>query len=416
MTKLLSQLLEAQEPQFRQTINRLESASGHNCHDIHLSESINRETREKIKLLSLDPDDTTNEELYYSLQEKVRSDDAKLVKKLRNIAASNISAEGDIAAGMCRAVSDNLLNKQSFGVKNIAIKRYLSKSIPKKTMKLLGYRSISSMLKHEPVALIIIAAKELEPISWLKSYNHFLLGLTSRDCEDRNIAIYNLKNSRWGSFTKIIIENKQQTVLLSKELTSIMILSLPDNQEPTPGLTTATLALALNSVNAIITSGSYLKLSQVTADFGQRLMSCVSVEPTLGFSLLEQSLSWETVMRFFYHMVGKIDSALTEQVDIETMINWQPIEAFIQKIEPELSFWLNSSHLGRADSNSVLSMNILDNALNLCNGRQFKDNFYGHLQRALWQEFILRYIRPDLLREAINTELQPKLAAELVEA
>ena len=128
MTKYLSQLLEAKEPHFRQTVQKLESASGYSCNDIRLSENIVTETRKKIRDLGLDPEDTTGEELYYALQEKLRTDDANLVKRLRQISARNVSAAGELSEGIAFAVSQITEGSKVFVIKASVIKRFLEKN------------------------------------------------------------------------------------------------------------------------------------------------------------------------------------------------------------------------------------------------------------------------------------------------
>lgn len=411
MTKLLSQLLEAKEPQFHQTIQRLEFASGYNRHDIRMCENLIVHTRDKIKTLQLDPDDTTNQELYLALLAKLTADETHLVKRLRTLAASNITAEGNISDGIAYSVENIARGNTSFGLKKSVVKRWLSNNPPKKTMKILGYRSVPSMIKHEPIPLLVAAAIKLEPSSWVKSYLESARKSSARDCEDKMISVYCPNKARWSEFCSEIIDNKRQTVIINKELAAIIVLPLKDNQPPI-GLTLATLAIGLNGLNTILSFGSYLKLSQVTSDFGHRLELAIKDDPKLGFSELNTDLSWETIQRFFHHMAGSIEDFLEENINIEEIISWQPIEAMLSKIEPKLDFWHDTAHLARHDGQSSVSFNILDVAMNLCNKRLFNQHLHYHQQRALWQEFILRYIRPELLKEAIDQELQPKLATE----
>ena len=412
MTKLLSDLLEAKEPEFRQTVQRLETASGNANHDIHLSEAIIQLSRVKLKALKLDPDDTTGEELFRALQSKLQQDDAKLVKTLRQISVNKNSAAGNLSQGVAHAVSSLAKDNYGYGVKSIIIKRLMLKSVPKKTMKMLNYRSAASMIKHEPVGLLVIAALKLESNSWISQYRQALSTMTAQECEQRPVTVYCLVSEKWQTFSKLYINQYQQTVAFNKELTSIVIMNLP-SIDPTPGLTTATLAIALSSLNAIRSSSSYLQLTQVTRDFGQRLVEVTNTEPKLGVSALESQISWETIQRFFHQLTDKIDHELEAQHELSEIKGWLPIETMMCMIAPELEFWKAAGHLAKHYHPIIISMNILDNALSLCNNRSYTKQYKVHAQRTLWQEFVLRYIKLDLLKAAINLELQPKLAAEL---
>src|SRR5580698_6871724 len=85
MTRYLSQALGAEEPHFSQSVAALEQASGLPSEDIRLSSEIMQRAREKIAALGLDPKDTTAEELYGVLHERLRKDDT-LVRDALHIA------------------------------------------------------------------------------------------------------------------------------------------------------------------------------------------------------------------------------------------------------------------------------------------------------------------------------------------
>jgi len=411
MTKLLSQLLQAQEPNFHQMVQKLESISGYQRQDIRFTEDLIKSTKEKIAKLQLDPEDTTNQELYLALLERLTQDELRLIKNLRRAAAINVSAEGNVDDGMIYYLNKLTSQNKSYGLKNSAVKRWLIINPPKKTMKLLGYRSVASMLKHEPVPLIVIAAIRLENANWVKNYLDSLKAAQSKDCETKEIKIFCPKEDKWNMFCREVLYNNKKTVLINKELSALFI--LPDNNNyPIKGLTIATLAIALNGLNAILISGSYLKLSQLTSDFGQRLESIVREEPKLDFTLVDSNLRWETIVRFFYLTKNKIENMLEENLGLEEIISWKPVESMISKIEPSMQFWQGTSHLAKHDGHSSVSLNVLDVALNLCNQRSYDQHITHHQQRTLWQEFIIRYIKPELLKQAIDQELQPKLAYE----
>jgi len=411
MTKLLSQLLEAQEPNFHQMVQKLEAISGYQRHDIRFTEDLIKNTKEKIAKLELDPEDTTNQELYLALLEKLTVDELRLIKNLRRVAAINVSAEGNVDDGMLYYLEQIAAKNTSYGLKNSVVKRWLIANPPRKTMKMLGYRSIASMLKHEPVALLVIVAVRLENAAWVKNYLEHLKSAQSKDCESKLIKIYCPKEDRWQKFCQDIMNNNKKTVLVNKELAA-MFIYLDDNNYSVKGLTVATLAIALNGLNAILISGSYLKLSQLRSNFGQRLESIVREEPKLDFSLVDSNLSWETIQRFFYLTKIKIDNIIEENLDLEELTSWRPIELMISKIEPSMHFWQGTSHLAKHDGKDSVSFNILDVALNLCNQREYNKHITHHQQRTLWQEFLVRYIQPELLKQAINQELQPQLAYE----
>src|SRR4051794_10224877 len=117
MTRFLSEALEAPEPFFRQGLRRLEAANGHPNTDIRFSSEVRQATYGKLKQLGLDPRDTTQKELFQALQERVKADDARLVKTLRRQAAQYVSAEGKVVDGMVHALKNMPGNHSCFALK-----------------------------------------------------------------------------------------------------------------------------------------------------------------------------------------------------------------------------------------------------------------------------------------------------------
>ena len=85
-----------------------------------------------------------NPELYAALQEHLKHDDERLVQALQQASGD----PDDVLAGVAHALQSLPLAGSCFALKGTVAKRYLKKSVPKKAMKQLGYRSFDSMLKH----------------------------------------------------------------------------------------------------------------------------------------------------------------------------------------------------------------------------------------------------------------------------
>ncbi len=412
MNRTLSLLFEAQEPNFHHVLARLEAAGSHVSHDIRLVEHVNSLCRDKISALGLDPHDTTGEELYRALQVKLAGDDQLLIKRLRAMSAQHINAEANVTDGLIYALEQASVEKFGYGIKNAVLKRILTKIPPKRTMRSIGYRSIASMLKHEPLALLTSVAINYESETWLKQYRQQVKALKPKDCETRAVAVYGLNRNHWRKLSLELAPIIKQTVIVERELSTLVILDVPSNN-PKAGLATATLGLGLSGLNEIHSSANYLKISQVSPNFGERMSECVIEEPKLSIGLLDTPLSWETVQRFVHKLKGALELDKEDHLDVWELIGWQPIEKMLVRIAPELKFWQDSGHLAQLDKTRPVSLNILDNSLNLFNHRDYDQRVYRSAQRNLWQELVIRYIRPDLLVQAINNELQPKLALEL---
>jgi len=411
MTRFLSQALQAPEPFFRHGLQRMEAANGHPNNDIRFSTEVQQATRQKLHELGLDPADTTPQELYQALQVKIRADDAKLTRTLRTLAATHVSAVGDVTDGMVQALRSIPDAKRCYAMKPNSFKRIIKILPPKKAMKRLGYRSVASFLKHESPANILIAAWLSEDARWQKRLLEQYKRLKPSDFENRTIAISKVSFKHWPELAEEIVASRRHTVISFKELGVVAFLPLPARVPS--GIVTASLALAIHELNEIRATSSYLKLSQVRADFGEVVKTVARNEASLHSQLLDRPVPWHIIQRYYARLKDHFREEVFEpHIRLEDMI-WQPLERTLSAIEPSLAFWHGSGHLGLTHAWTPVSLNLLDAALNYCNGLPFERRIARHFRESLWHELLLRYLQPATVEQTVMHELQPDLANEL---
>jgi hypothetical protein len=414
MTRFLSESLQAPEPSFSLGLKRLEAANGNPSADIRFTTEVNHDTRQKLQQLGLDPKDTTAEELYHVLQQRVQADDISLTRTLRTVAASHVSAEADVADGIIRTLEDLPDSRRCFALKNTVAKSIIKQLPPKKAMKVLGYRSLDSMLKHEQPVYIMAAAWLAEGSSWQHKLLDRYKKLTTADFEQRNIQLLSLRNARWRKLADSVVEDRRHNLLALREMGALLFLPLPN--DVAPGTVTASLSLALHEINEIRAASTLLKLSQVKKDFGGVVQMIVRDEPGFQSNLLDQTVPWHLIQRYYARIGDKIKEDMFEPyIELEDMA-WQSVERTLSNIEPGLAFWHNSGHLGLLHQGKLVSLNIVDAALNCCNQLQFDQRMVQHFQRSLWHELLLRYLKRDTVEQVISGELQPELVKETVTA
>ncbi len=411
MTRFLSEALQAAEPAFRQGLKRLEAATGHPNHDIRFSAEVMQGSSTKLRELGLDPHDTTAEELYHALQERIRADDKRLNRTLRTLAATHVSAEADAVAGMVHALKELPDSRRCFAVKGSVIKSLLKKQPPKKAMKQLGYRSLDSFLKHETPATMLAAAWLCEGLQWRSKLLDRYRQLKPADFESRSIALVQPATKRWQELAKEAVSRDKHNLLSFRELGAIVFLPLPDDSPA--GTITASLCLALHELNEIRSVSTFLKLCQVRADFGKIVQAAVIDEARLNSNLLDRPVPWRLVQRHYADSKQSSEShAFEPHLELEDMV-WRPLENSLARIEPHLAFWRGSGHLGLLKDGQSVSFNIVDAATSLCNQLSFEHRVTHYFQNSLWHELLLRYLQPEAVERAVTHELQPALAEEL---
>lgn len=412
MTRILSDILQTDQSRFQLRLRELERASGHHNADIRLSVEVVQAAKDKIQALGLDKEDTTAEELYHMLSQRVSQDDVRLERALRTRAALHISAEADLMAGMVHALQHDAAGLHSFAIKPAVLKRALKKVAPKRVQKGLGYRSLDAMLRTESPAALVGAALSIESAAWRRSWIDTYKHIQAHDFEERALTIISPHGKRWQSLAQKMVADRAHTVMGISELGALIVLPLPE-QHP-PGMVVATVALALHEINSITANATYLRASQVHGDFASRVQAVARGDVQLQTPVSRQAMPWSLVQQYFARVRATISEDIFGPYVEAADFQWRDIEARLADICPSMEFWKQTGYLSFLERGKGVSFNILDAAINCCNNVAYEYRSVQHAQQELWHELTLRYLNHESLEEAITSVLQPALAHETV--
>lgn len=196
MSRLLAGLLAQPEEAIGKTIARLEKKTAYPSEDVRFVADNTRLLRAKLSKLGLDPDDTTGEELYYALRAKFDRDCRHIDDALDVDGGISFHKRLDKALQLAAHIADG---REAWVLKSASAKGLLKQLPPKRLMKLLGYRSVESMLKREEVAGLFIGAVFCESISWQKKIGAKIARLEPTSFELRPTKLIKLPPERYGS-------------------------------------------------------------------------------------------------------------------------------------------------------------------------------------------------------------------------
>jgi hypothetical protein len=229
VNKTLARLLGKPEAEIAKLISKLETSCGFPSEDVRLVAENKQRIRTKIAQLQLDPDDTTDKELYHALLARFEKDAQLLDKALGVDSTTGLSDRIDKAIQLvdyAAKVDDLWVPKTS------VVKSALVKFPPKHVAKLLHYRSAKSLIKRENPAEIYLAGSVIESATWLKSINGHIIRLSNSFFKLEPVKIVNLESSRWEGFSGpssyVVIGKPVGAVAIwpSKELQNAPVLSL----------------------------------------------------------------------------------------------------------------------------------------------------------------------------------------------
>jgi hypothetical protein len=407
MTRYLSSALGAEEPIFSQSIQQLEQASGRPSADIRLSVDMQAATRQKIAALGLDPEDTTGPELYSALHERLKHDDVRVRTVLR---ISSDASAMDILASVEELITTLEVPKHCFALKAATAKRLFKKKVPKNAMKRLGYRSVESMLKHEPVAQLYAAALMVESPSWQKAFYEQYAQLRPSDFEVRPMHIVMPYSKKWLELAASFTVKAKHNLLTFKELGTIII--LPMNGQ-TEGLAITSLLLGLHAMNDIRVYSSYTKLQQVKPHFGEMVRAAAVAEPQISAQLAGQPVTWRTIHRYYARLKHAYYPEIFEPHVQPEDLTWAQAEDIVAQLEPALSFWQGTQSLALLHEGQPVSCNMLDVALSYYNHLPFADRIVHFVRENLWHELISNYLNQQNVEEAVGRQLSYELADDL---
>lgn len=403
MTRFLRSALGAPEPTFSQGIRQLEQAAGAPSHDIRLTSDVVRQVKVKIAELGLDPEDTTGPELYEVLRQRLQHDES-LVRFRLGISVDAPSAQ--VIARVSQFLSKSEVQKNCFTIKTSVVKKMLKSKPPKVAMKRLGYRSVDSMLKHEPPAQLFVAGQLYESAAWQRGFFGQYQKLRPSDFESRHMQILHPKSEKWQQVARDFAAANRRNIVGFRELGVVLVLPLEKNLD---GLAITTLLLAIEELNTIRAYSSFVKLQQVKPTFGQIVQQAAKGHLLTGAAIAGHAVPWQMVQRYYAKFSDAYRSELFEPHVQPEDLSWQSGEETLAQLEPTLRFWQGTEMLALLHENEPVSLNILDVALSHTNHLGFGNRVAHYFRTNLWHELMTRYLHQQNLEEAVSAQLSNEL-------
>lgn len=409
MTRYLAETLEINPLEFKNKTTKLESRTKHPRHDIRLTSEISAALNTSLKCLELDPSDTTAKELYYSLNQKLKNDDQKLLKEIRTLAAKKVNLEANVSDGIKILLDEIKIDGLCFGLKSRSFSKLIKKMPPLKVMKALNYRSIESLFKHEPISLIILAINNFESKSYLNRYYLNYKKLKPTDFELRKISIIQSRSKKWDRILESIAVKTNLSSIACYE-TSCLIL-LPEVNYPKTGKLTRSIIEDINEISKIMAVSTFIKLNQVNANFGQILYEIAEREPVVNINEIEHSVSWSHA----HSTLAKKNLILDIPQLSDEDFSLSNLSHKLSEVVEDFKFWERTSFLAYIRNNEVISLNILDVSENLTKQLEFEARKLNHLKKSLWEEFIGRYITPELIKDSLENNQNINMPIEIAD-
>ncbi|MCA9344207.1 hypothetical protein KC946_00030 [Candidatus Saccharibacteria bacterium] len=405
MSRVISQLLNAKEPDFSIAISNLEHKSGNPSVDVSLTSKIQGSVYRKIREIGLDPNDTTDNELYRGLQSMIALHNKFLSDKIGLTEDQSVSKQMSV---IIKKIYDLPIPSKSWAIKKSVAKKLLKECPPKKVKSALGYKSLDSMLKREKVENLLTYARICETNTWNKKFIKSYKKLQPSDFENRQIKISVIKNKKLADCYKKYISDKHHNVVVIKEHGVIANLPLPVRN--LPGLAITLMPLMLHFINEVRSYSAITKMHQMHPDFSQQLIEITMQDPDNFIRLEGQPIPWKVVQRHYGNKEHLAYPELFEPHIQADDLYWRKAESVLYWIEPALKFWEDLDYVAALYPNSIVPLSLMDNAVSFCNKLEFGSHSTSYFRDSLWNELLLQYLGQSSFEQEIIEQLDGKIS------
>ncbi len=397
MSRLLVDLLGVKEREFRGLIDRLEDVCMQPSLDIRLSAEIITKTREKARALGLDAGDTTPKEMFFALKGRLEQDDMKLKKALK-IDGKNPE---QIAKALSKTAHKLSAKEKVLCLTSAGSKRVLEAVPPRKTLRALKLRSLSSVLKREdPKALYALAA-HLEDESWRSQVHAKMKRLQSKDITWQSVTVTTIP-AVW--FSKIEDKIKHHGIqIVCPDTGSVVV--LPVIKHLAPGSSVLALGLILQSAQRLSVDSLPYRRAGFMQGYSTILQQIAHGEHTQLATIHGLAPSWRAVHELVSR--GLIVEQTPEIVLSLNDLSWQSTEMKLASIVSEFDFWVDTHYLASKADPKPVSLHLLDVARAVVVSATYGEQSVIHLEGSLWNELQIRYLHHDSLSKYLVSQLRP---------
>jgi hypothetical protein len=291
--------------------------------------------------------------------------------------------------------------RMAWVLKHASAKRLLKAHPPKALMKMLGYKSLDSMLKREPIHELFAGLLLVESASWYEKFLSNYHTLLPMDFEKRAIEVCVLDKAKWQHAAKSFAQKQHHNIMHLRDIGTVVILPLPFAARP--GLVITLLPMVLHHINEIRLYSAYYKLHQMQLGFGERIALSLLRDEGAELTVAGQKVHWRVAQRHFSRAKRHAE-VLEPHVEAEDLA-WRRAEEVLFRLEPALHFWHETDFVAESVGKKPISFNLLDAALNFLNDLPYEDRVFNHFRESLWNELFVRYISEPALEAQVLRQL-----------
>lgn len=403
MSRVISDILNAPEPHFSHVIKQWEQSSGKAGQDIRLVSEISHARKKALKSLHLDEIDTTPRELFFALRHRAIQTNQELEKVL---GVTQQLTPTELINKIVSFVDDLAINRDVWVVKHAVTKQILLKQCPKKTLKILGFRSIDSVLKRSNANEILALAYQIESPEWVSKLHVQHKKFTPTDFQATRSQMFIIDEAKAAKLQKGGYSTSR-IIVPTYETGTVMIVPPAKRFE----LDTLALTLALlQTLYELRVYSAYFRLNSVKDNFGSLVHG--AIHDGLGGSIKETEIGWKVLQRHFNRKPEAFEDVEQPHLQQDDILLVAPLDALLDRL-PDMEFWRDHTYVYMFDGERPVSLHVLDVVTNASNNLGYENSVHMHLSQQLWEELGLRYLAHDIIHKEVIERYGDDLSAEI---
>ncbi len=383
MNRLISEVLDAPEPHFSHAIKNWELLSGGSGHDLRLLSDIAQARVHALRELQLDETDTTQRELFFALRQRATATNQEMTALLK---INDNDTSEEVVLKIIAFIDSLSIQREVWIMKHSVVKQLLKKHCPKKLLKILGLRSIDSVIKRTSAYELLALAYQTETPEWTLKMHTYFKKLKPTDFQAGRSSVYTTDKNRVAKLHKGGYASSN--ILLPNYETGTVLVVLPSQRFPLDVIA-ITLSL-LQTLYELRVYSAYFRLISVKPDFGPRLYNLM--RNGLPGKLRETEIGWKVLQRHLAQSSEAFKDVEQPHLQYDDIVLTTPLQALAEVI-PSMHFWNEHNHIFMAGEGTPVSFHLLDVATNASNQLAPESGLRAHLQQQLWEELGLRYLQ-----------------------
>lgn len=397
MSRQISDILQSPEPDFSHELQTWENLTGRKGRDLQLISDIAIARKKTLSDLGLDEYDTTAKELFYALRHRAQDTN----KHFEAFLGVDYTVTPDALMHKVISFIDGLgIARDVWVLKHTVVKELLRSQPPKKLLRILGLRSIDSVLKRSNACELLSLAFEVESSEWASRFQKKYKTCKPADFQTNQSNLYLIEKAK---AKKMHTGGYAQSKLIIPNYETGTVLLFPPSKRFSQDTLVLTLAI-LQALYDVRVYSAYFRFVSVRPSFGPTFLK--AMQTGLPGGLYENKIGWRVLQRHFSRQPQSFEAIEQPHFQYDDVVLEHPLHT-LQGVLPDMKFWVDIPHVFVDDTGGrPVSFHLMDVLLNASNNIPYEDSRHHSLRGTLWEELVLRYLQHQALEATVIARME----------